>query len=324
MDDRGITRRLLGRETTIAWSDLDRIDETGSIQAGAQGRCVLFADDGRRRIVIPFAFLANGDQLRDQLEEHLAPLRARLLQKIAERGQIYRPGRTVGLMVLCFIAPMFLVGGLGSFEQGRSGHVEGSRMSAMVLGALSAAAATALAVLGLEWLSRVLTFSDSGIALRSLFLNRQIPFDRVESITLRFEGDSPPGEVAKIRGNDQSITMHSDTLGYRQVLAMVRSRSGVEPVRAEEIWKSAVVHLLGRMAAVGTLLMCLGFGLMLIGAWQLFSDRTATADRPASIKIGIGAALLLASVGLAIVSHQVRSRGKAEADEKWGGPGYLE
>jgi hypothetical protein len=219
---------------------------------------------------------------------------------------------------------MCLIGGLGSFEQGRSDHFEGSRMSAMVLGALFAAAAPVLALLGLELCSRVLTFSDSGIALRSLFLNRRIPIDGVESVTLWSSPDDPPREVAKIRGNDQSITIYCDTPGYREVLAMVRARSGVEPVRAEDVWTSAVVRLLARAEALGTPLMCLGFGLMLIGAWQLFSDRTTTADRPASIKIGIGAVFLLASVGLAIVSHQGRSRGKAEADQKSGGPGYLE
>ena len=196
-------------------------------------------------------------------------------------------------------------------------------MSMMVLGAMFVAVAPILAVLGLELCSRVLTFSDAGIALRSLFLNRRIPFDRVESVTLRSSAESPPFEVAKIQGNDQSITIDCNTPGYHEVLARVRSRSGVEPVRAD-IWKSEVMRLLARAAAVGTLLMCLGFGFMLIGAWQLFSERTATADRPASIKIGIGTALLLASVGLAIISHQVRSREKAESDKKRGGTAYLE
>jgi hypothetical protein len=263
-------------------------------------------------------------QGKSGLDEHLAPLRARVSPRLARGGQVCHQDRTAGLLIVLFVAPMCLIGGLAGFEQGRSDHFEGPRMGAMVLGLLFAAAAPALAVLGLEMCSRVLTVSDSDIALRSLFVNRRIPFDVVESVTLWTSKESPPTEVAKIRGKGQSIAIHGNTPGYRAVLATVRSRSGVEPVPPEDIWNGPAMRFLGRLAPSGTPLMCLGFGMLLIGAWQLASDRTATADRPASIKIGIGVVLLLASVGLAIISHQIRSRAKPGADKKRGEPGYLE
>ncbi len=219
---------------------------------------------------------------------------------------------------------MCLVGGLGAFEQGRSDHFEGPRLVAMALGAIFVATAPAMALFGLERLSRVLTISESAISLRSLFRDRRIPFDAVESVTLRTSKDDIPREVATIRGNGRSISIDSKTPGYRVVLETVASRSGVEPVRAAPIWTPGAVRLLNGAEAWIPVFMCIGIGLMLIGARQLFSDRTSAADRPASIKIGIAAAFLLASIGMAIISHHVRSLAKPDADKKLGGPGDLE
>lgn len=314
VDDCGITQRILGRRTTIAWADLVHFEETLSTEFGAPARYKLFAHDGRR-IVIPFSSLADGARL----EKDLAPLRERNLRDLASYGRRCRPDRAIGLAVLGFIAPMFCLGGQATFEQVSSGQVALSRTSAMLLGGLLVATGLVLAILGVERISRVLTVSTAGIALRSLFLDREIPFDRVQSITLRLVGEEPRCEYAKIRGDKLSITICSDMTGYRELVSLVGSRSKVAPVRAGDLPQLKTVaarRLLGRSAAVlGPPIMGMGCVMMLMGSWQLFSGGTAASDRSASMKLGIGAALLLAFVALAIVSHQVRSSQKAEYPE---------
>ena len=117
-------------------------------------------------------------------------------------------------------------------------------------------------------------------------------------------GDEPQVEYARVCGNSRSISIHSDMSGYR-----VRAANFVQ-------WMGMTGHgFFGLTArALGPAVMGLGLVMMLIGGWQLFSDRTAASDRPASIIIGIGAGLLLAFVALAIVSHQARSTNKKDTE----------
>jgi hypothetical protein len=131
-------------------------------------------------------------------------------------------------------------------------------------------------------------------------------------------GDEPQVEYARVCGNSRSISIHPDMSGYRELLELVYSRGKIEPVRAANFvqWMGMTGHgFFGLTArALGPAVMGLGLVMMLIGGWQLFSDRTAASDRPASIIIGIGAGLLLAFVALAIVSHQARSTNKKDTE----------
>jgi hypothetical protein len=315
VDDHGITRRIPGRATTIAWPDLDRFEETHSTESGAAGRYMLFARDGRRLDVF-ISVLTDGARLRTRLEKQLQPLRERKLRDLADWGRRWRPHRTLGLFVLGFIAPMSVIIGCATLAQV---HAAVSTTTAMFLGGLLLAAGLVLAVLGAELVSRVLTVSDSGIALRSLFVDRWISLDRVQSITLCLVGDEPQVEYARIRGDNRSISIHSDMPGYRELLELVCSHGKIEPVRVANLAQWTGITGRGLVAttasALGPAFMGLGLVLILIGGWQLFTDRTATSDRPAAVKIGSGAALLLAFVALAIVSHEIRSSTKAREPE---------
>ncbi len=317
LDDRGIARRSLLRATTIEWSDLDHFDEMFSAETGTQYRYNLYAGDGRR-IIIAMSCVADSDRLRNRLEPRLAPLRERAAPVLAKFGRSWHPDRTTGLVVLGFIAPLFLIGGLHALI-GLPGLARDGHTIAPVLGALFAAAALVLTVLGVELISRVLTVSDSGIAVRSLFLDRRITFGSVDSVTLRMDPDAPRYERAKIRGDGRSITIYSNMPGYRDVMDLVRWRSHVEPVRAGAAGRRKAGSPHGPLEWVtdvmGPVLMFAGFTIVLTGGWQLFSARTAAGDGPAAALISIGAALLLASVALAIIAHHRRPSAKAKVPE---------
>jgi hypothetical protein len=88
-----------------------------------------------------------------------------------------------------------------------------------------------LAILGVELISRKLTISPEGVALRSLFLNRSIRFAYIESIDVKAiqSADEPGVERAKIRGTEgQSITLDSSMPGYRPVLELARSHAAAK------------------------------------------------------------------------------------------------
>jgi hypothetical protein len=291
VDDRGITRRSLRRATIIAWADLDRFEEVFSNESGTQVRYRLYAADGRR-ILIPLSYLADGDRLRTRLEEYLAPLRERASRELAKSGRHWRPDRTAGLLVVGFMAPLFILGGLRFGDQGWPGRVEGSQTFARLFGALCVAAGPVLVVLGAELISRVLSVTGSGIALRSLFFDRKIVFGRVESVTLRMMGDAPGYEQAKIRGDGRAITIDSNMTGYREVMELMRSRSGVEPVRAGAVAKlkqgSPRRPLGWAIDLPRPVFMWLAFPILLIGGWRLYSARTAAGDGPRSSKSASG------------------------------------
>jgi hypothetical protein len=120
VDDEGITRRAWGRVTTIAWHELVRLEEFNAIgskaKPGGSGRSVIYGLGGAR-LVIPFPFVADGPRLRGRLEPHFAPLRAAELHELLRHGRTIRPGRTVGVVVLTFMSPMFLMGGLSAFDR---------------------------------------------------------------------------------------------------------------------------------------------------------------------------------------------------------------
>jgi TRAP-type C4-dicarboxylate transport system permease small subunit len=317
LDDRGITRRSFLRETTIDWSDLDCFDERFSAETGTQYRYNLYAVGGRR-ISIATSCVADSDRLRDRLEPHLVPLRERAAPVLAKSGRTWHPDRTTGLVVLGFIAPLFLIAGLHALL-GLPGLARDGKTIAPVLGVLFAAAALLLAVLGVELIARVLTVSSSGIAVRSLFLDRKISFGSVDSVTLRMDIDAPRYERAKIRGDGRSITIYSNMPGYHDVIDLVRSRSHVEPVRAGAAGRRKTGSPRGALEwvtdVIGPVLMFAGFTIVLTGGWQLFSARTAAGDRPAAALIRIGSALLLASVGLAIIAHHRRPSAKTKVPE---------
>jgi hypothetical protein len=317
VDDRGITRKSLRRATTIDWSDLDRFDETLPTELDTRCRYDLYARDGRR-IVIPMSSVSDADGLRSRLEPHLAPLREQAARELAKYGRSWRPDRISGLVVLGFMAPICLIFGLhGLLGWPGTGH--GWETSAPLLGMIFAVVAQVLAVLGVELNSRELTASDSSIALRSLFLDRKISLVSVESVTLRTDPDAPRFARAKIRGDGRSITIHSNMPGYREVIDLVRSRSDVEPLRAWDVSRpkegSPRRPLRRAMGVMGPMFMFAGFSFMLTGGWRFFWARTAAGDEPAAALIRIGAALSLASVGLAIISHHRGSSAKAKVPE---------
>jgi hypothetical protein len=227
VDDHVITRHAWNRSRTLAWRDVVRIDELSAIGHKANphtfGRLYLWGADGLR-MPIRLHFVCDGPLLRRALEPHLVALREADLRSIAKHGRVFRPTRTLGIVVLAFMVPLFLIGGLGAFDPAANGRLENGPAMWFIF-ILSVLASPLLAILGIEFISRKLTLSPDGIALQSVFLDRSLYFTRVESIDIKMEasGDGPAVERAKIRSQDgQSITLDSSMPGYRPTLELLR------------------------------------------------------------------------------------------------------
>ncbi len=230
LDDQAITRFAWGQTTVLRWGDIVQFDELSAIgfkgYSNMFGRLFLHARDGRR-LTIRFHLLPDGSQLRARIEPRLAPLREAEVRDIAKHGKSFRPLRTVGILILTCMVPMFLfaaLSGLNMAESGRPEHGQGF----WYMGLLGLGASPLLAVLAFELISRKLSLTSNGLELRSLFLKRSIPFSRVESIDVKAsQSDEGFGvERAKIRAKDgQSITLESTMPGYRPVLEVLRKHA---------------------------------------------------------------------------------------------------
>jgi hypothetical protein len=230
VDDEGITRLSWAGKTFLAWREIERLEESHAIwpkgEVGRSGRCVLFGPDGRR-IVIPLPSGSDGERLRGRLEPHLVSVRAAEFGALARHGGRFRPYRTTGFVVLAAIAPLCLVAGWAAFDPAGPGRGQPDAVLALI-GYFSLAAATVLAMLGVELISREFTVTPDGLAVRSLILNRSIPFDWIASIAVEMtESEEVFTEHATIRGDGgQTIEFDSSMPGYRAVLDLVRLRAG--------------------------------------------------------------------------------------------------
>ena len=232
VDNDGISRRAWGRATAVAWRELVRVQEFHATgfkgKGGASGRCVLH-DVAGRRLAIPFPWVIDGSRLRALLEPHLGIVREAELRELARHGGRFRPDRAAGFVVLSFMTPMFLICGLAIFDPAGAGGAPQSQ-DRIYFEVFCLAAAPFLALLGVELISRELAITPDGLTLRSLFLDRSIPFTRVESISVKVQNpEEPVEERAKVRGSDgQKIAFDSGMPDYRAVLSLLRSRSGAK------------------------------------------------------------------------------------------------
>ena len=233
VDDEGITRRAWGRTTALAWRDLSRLEEFNGTSARSDGKafaprlCVLYGDRGQR-VAVPFQFMGDdGPRLRGRLETHVSRLRGDDLRDLARYGAAAQPGQRVGFIVLTLMAPLFLLGGLAALDSG--GDAARPR-SWTYFGALCIAASPLLMLLGVELISRKLEVMSNGLAVRSVFSRRDIPFDQMESITIKVDDvEAPATEYAIMRSNaGGKIKFDSSMPGYRAVLELVRSRASVK------------------------------------------------------------------------------------------------
>ncbi len=236
VDDERIIRRDWGRTIVICWRDLADADESGTsrpkAKGRASGRCVLHGAQGQR-LAIPFAFVVNAERLRSRLEPHLAAIRQQQQLNLAKNGGTFRPTRSAGVFALTWIVPMFLITGVAALTEPFSGKGE-ITLSQRFLGFFAVAGGLGVAVVGLEQASRTLMVNAEGVALKSLFRQRSISWERVESVAVKAveqEEDSHHAVVDRVRivGDDgQSITIDSWMPGYVAVLGQVRSRCGAK------------------------------------------------------------------------------------------------
>ncbi len=235
VSEEGIKRRAWGRTTAISWRDLVGLKEFNA--TGAKGkvrgmeRCVL-SGRGGERLAIPFRFVVDGPRLRAQIEPHLAPLRAMELDELSRNGRRFRTGRLLGVVVLTFMFPLFLLSGLAAFDPA-STRQEHQTLGMTLLGIVGLAGAPILAVVGAEVYSRELVVTPEGIALRSLLLNRSIPFARIESMKVRVTDAEEPGtERVTVRSDQgQKIAIDSGMPGYLVLLELLRSKAGGKQMR---------------------------------------------------------------------------------------------
>ncbi len=233
LEDQGITRRSWGRRTFLAWGDLDGLEESSPTGhkwiSDAFGRLFLYGRDGRR-MAIRFHFVVDGSQLRARLEQRLVGLREESLRTLAKHGGSFRPSRSVGLLMMTTMVPLFLIGGVCGLDLAESGRAKDSPAT-WYIGILAVAASPFLAMLALELMSRKLTVSPTGLALRSIFLDRFIPFADIASIDVKMNhgGDGPAVESARIRAVDgQKIALDSTMPGYRAVVEIARKSVGAK------------------------------------------------------------------------------------------------
>ena len=78
-------------------------------------------------------------------------------------------------------------------------------------------------LLGVELISRKLEVMSNGLAVRSVFSRRDIPFDQMESITIKVDDvEAPATEYAIMRSNaGGKIKFDSSMPGYRAALKLV-------------------------------------------------------------------------------------------------------
>ena len=135
--------------------------------------------------------------------------------------------------MLTFMFPLFLLSGLATFDPA-STRQEHQTLGVTLLGIVGLAGAPILAVVGAEVYSRELVVTPDGIALRSLLLNRSIPFARIESMKVRVTDAEEPGtERVTVRSDQgQKIAIDSGMPGYRALLELLHSRAGGKQMRS--------------------------------------------------------------------------------------------
>ena len=237
LDDQGITRHEWGRTIALPWRDLVRFDELTAIgfkgPSKTFGRLFLHGRDGQR-VVIRFHLLPDGPHLRARLEPRLAPLRDADLREITKHGRLFRPVRTVGILVLSCMAPIFLVGGLCGLNVVQPGQQTTDRGS-WYIGILAVGASPLLAILSFELISRKLVSltANGHLASEPVFSgdpSRSRVSRRSQSTSRSSRSaEEPTVEHAKIRAeNGQCITLESSMPGYRPVLDLIRSHMGAK------------------------------------------------------------------------------------------------
>ena len=231
VDENGITRRVWGHATALAWGDVVRLQEfyvtSSKEKPGASGRCVLFDATGRR-LVIHLPWVSDSRRLCALLEPRLTLLREAQLRDLIRHGARFRPGRTAGIVVLICVTPIFLICGLKSVDSRGAG---GDPWTATWLYVGIILVASALALLGTELISRELAITADSLALRSLFLDRTIPFAQIESISVKVSDAEEPGiDHLIIRGhNGQTIVLDSGLPCYHALLHLLRTRANGKP-----------------------------------------------------------------------------------------------
>jgi hypothetical protein len=230
VDEEGITRHAWGRTTALAWRDIVREREFHPTlfkgAADVSWRWVLYDRHGRK-LIIPVRWLEIGPRLSALVEPHLASLRAAELRELARRGGQFRPGLKMGLALLACIIPVVLLTALSpSAPTGAGALRQDSDRKPLMIFCLVVSAV--LVVLGAELISRKLAVTNSGVTLRSLFLNRSIPFGSVKSITVKLI--DPEEQIVRraiLHSCDgQKISFDSDVPCFRTLLELIRERAG--------------------------------------------------------------------------------------------------
>jgi hypothetical protein len=232
VDDERITRRTWGYAKAIAWHDIVREREYhpgGSKgKAGMSWRCILYDGQGRR-LAIPFRWVADGLRLHALVESRLASVRAAELRDLAQHGGRIRPGLQSGIVLLTCITPLFLLAGLTTFDAAGAALMppdQGRKNLAILCLVIS----PFLLLMSAELITRRLEITTSGLALRSLFLDRSIAFASVDSIAVKVvDAEHQVVSRVTVRGNDgQKIAFNSEMPGFRAVLELVRLRAGAK------------------------------------------------------------------------------------------------
>ena len=280
LDDDGITKRRLGRETRLRWQDLNRFELSD------KKNTLTLTDNQAQRVkivlgshVTGYGFRdTNGKLLADALNERLQPLQAQMRQS-ARQGQTFRhpvnsPAGSlgivmpvVGLLMAAFIrfGPMFQPTSAGSAGSAADNTVIVGLSGFFVFSALC------LLAMGLPILLSVWTVTDTAITRQTPWKTVTIPFDHIHVFAVRAVKQGL--ERVTLQGDGKTIMFTSLLPNYGLLMDFVRARVPSEALNAQasanaEMERKEARSMAWQMPIVG---MILGFLIGLLG-WMFLQD----------------------------------------------------
>ncbi len=280
LDEDGITKRRLGRETRLRWQDLNRFE------LSEKKNTLTLTDNQAQRVKVVFGSHvtgygfrdAGGNSLADALNERLQPLQARM-QQSARQGQTFRhpfnsPAGSlgivmpvVGLLMAAFIrfAPMFQPTSAGSAGSAADNTVIVGLSGFFVFSSLC------LLAMGLPLLLSVWTVTDTAITRQTPWKTVTIPFDHIHVFAVRAVKQGL--ERVTLQGDGKTIVFSSLLPNYGLLMDFVRARIPSDALNAQasanaEMERKEARSMAWQMPIVG---MIMGFLFGLLG-WMFLQD----------------------------------------------------
>ena len=276
LDDDGITKRRLGRETRLRWQDLNRLELSD------KKNTLTLTDNQAQRVkvvlgshVTHYGFRdANGKPLADALNERLQPLQAQMRQS-ARQGQTFRhpvnsPAGSLGIImpvVGLLMAAFIRFGPMIQTASSSDTTVATGLSGFFVFGALC------LLAMGLPVLLSVWTVTDTAITWQTPWKTVTIPFNHIHVFAVRVVNNGNGPERVTLQGDGKTIVFTSLLPNYGLLMDFVRARVPSDALNAQasanaEMERKEARSMAWQMPIVGVMI---GFLFGLLG-WMFLQD----------------------------------------------------